>query len=93
MVVVMLLTVYGTCLIFGESNAGDMILNTLASCFILEVYEIVYQGFTSEIGKDVCHPDKNRIDICRVCVKDKHTKLSDTKLEDSLNFGKLQCIL
>jgi hypothetical protein len=68
-------------------NTGDMILNTLDSCFIFEVYEIVYQGFTSEIWKEVCHPDKNLIDICRVCVRDKNTKLSD-----SLKFGgKFRC--
>lgn len=53
-----------------------MILNTLASCFIFEVDETVYQGFTSEIGKAICHPDKNRIDIC---VREKRMKLSDTK--------------
>ena len=43
---------------------------------LVSYLKTVYQGFTSEIGKAICHPDKNRIDIC---VREKRTKLSDTK--------------
>ena len=63
--VAVVLAVFGAAWIMSENNAGDLILNTLASCFIFEVDEIVYQGFTMELGKTICDPDRHKIQYCR----------------------------
>lgn len=63
--VAVVLAVYATAWIMSEDNAGDLILNTLAACFIFEVDDIVYQGFTMKIGKSICDPEKHKIQYCR----------------------------
>ena len=74
-VIAVVLAVYATAWIMSEENAGDLILNTLAACFIFEVDDIVYQGFTMEVGKSICDPDKHKIQYCR---REKPMRLSST---------------
>ena len=51
-------------ILFGNDEAGDLILNTLASSFIFSVGDIVYSGFTSKLGKAMCDPDRHIIEFC-----------------------------
>jgi hypothetical protein len=51
-------------ILFGNDDAGDLILNTLASSFIFSVGDIVYSGFTSKLGKAMCDPDRHVIQFC-----------------------------
>ena len=51
-------------ILFGNDEAGDLILNTLASSFIFTMGDIVYTGFTSKLGKAMCDPDRHIIEFC-----------------------------
>ncbi len=64
-VIAVALGIYGGgWILFGAADAGTMILNTLASCFIFEMDDIVFSGMTSKLGKAICDGDLHTITFC-----------------------------
>ena len=64
-VIAVALGIYGGgWILFGAADAGTMILNTLASCFIFEMDDIVFAGMTSKLGKAICDADLHTITFC-----------------------------
>jgi hypothetical protein len=59
------LGIYGAgWILFGDQDAGNMILNTLASVFIFTVDDIVYVATTSKLGKAMTEHESNAISFC-----------------------------
>ncbi len=59
------LGIYGAgWILFGDQDAGNMILNTLASCFIFTVDDIVYVATTSKLGKAMTEHESHAISFC-----------------------------
>jgi hypothetical protein len=64
-VIAVALGIYGGgWILFGAEDAGTTILNTLASCFVFEVDDIVFMGMTSKLGKAICDGDLHTITFC-----------------------------
>ncbi len=59
------LGIYGAgWILFGDQDAGNMILNTLASVFIFTVDDIVYVATTSKLGKAMTEHESHAISFC-----------------------------
>jgi hypothetical protein len=59
------LGIYGAgWILFGDDDAGNMILNTLASVFIFTVDDLVYVATTSKLGKAMTEHELHAITFC-----------------------------